>query len=90
MPSYEASGKNRTKLLRELHHNTMSDVWVFRSGRIRTDDGAAAWFNGVHILEKVGQWGDLIPWPNGNGWAELEYTDHNMACFSSISIASTI
>jgi len=44
----------------------------------------------VHILEKVGQWGDLIPWPNGNGWAELEYTDHNMACFSSISIASTI
>jgi len=45
----------------------MIDVCALGCGPIRTGEGAAAPFNGVHICGKIWPAGDLIPWPNCNG-----------------------
>ncbi len=49
----------------------MINVGVFGCGPIRTGDGAAAPFNGCIFWAKFGWRGDLIPWPNRDGWTEL-------------------
>ena len=59
MPSYEASGRNITKLPRPPHCNTMFDVLVLGYGLILPGDGAAALFYGVHILGEIWTVGGL-------------------------------
>ena len=70
--SYKGYGFNNTKPPRPPHHNTMIDVVVLGCGPIRTGEGVAAPFIGVHILGKFGRRGGLIPWPNHNGRTELD------------------
>jgi len=53
------------------NRNTMIDVRVLRCGTIRTGDGAAAPFNGVHNLGEIRPAGGLIPWPNCDGRTEV-------------------
>jgi len=51
--SYKGYGCNSPKPPRPRHRNTMIDVVVLGSGPIRTGEGAAAPFIGVHILGKI-------------------------------------
>jgi len=51
--SYKGYGWNKTKPPQPPHHNTMIDVIVLGCGPIRTGEGAAAPFIGVHILGKI-------------------------------------
>jgi hypothetical protein len=55
--SYKGYGFNNTKPPRLPHRNTMIDVVVLGCGPIRTGEGAAAPFIGVHILGEI--------WPAG-------------------------
>jgi hypothetical protein len=70
-PSAHASYKgyvcNNAKPPRPPHRNTMIDVVVLGCGPIRTGEGAAAPFIGVHILAKFGRRGGLLLWPNRDG-----------------------
>ena len=54
---YKGYGCNNAKPPRLPHHNTMIDVFVLRCGPILMGEGAAAPFNGVHILGEI--------WPAG-------------------------
>ena len=65
--SYKGYGWNKTKPPRTPHHNTIIDVGVLGCGPIWMGEGAAAPFNGVHILGEIWPAGGLIPWPNRNG-----------------------
>jgi hypothetical protein len=51
--SYKGYGFNNSKPPRPPHRNTMIDVVVLRCGQIRTGEGAAALFIGVHILGEI-------------------------------------
>ncbi len=51
--SYKGYGCNNAKPQRPPHRNTMIDVVVLGCGPIRTGEGAAAPFLGVHILGKI-------------------------------------
>ena len=51
--SYKGYGFNNTKQPRPPHRNTMIDVVVLGCGPIRTGEGAAAPFIGVHILGEI-------------------------------------
>ena len=51
--SYKGYGCNNQKSPRPPYRNTMIDVVVLRCGPIRTGEGAAAPFIGVHILGKI-------------------------------------
>jgi len=51
--SYKGYGCNNAKPLRPPHRNTMIDVVVLGCGPIRTGEGAAAPFIGVHILGEI-------------------------------------
>ena len=51
--SYKGYGFNNAKPPRSPHRNTMIDVVVLGCGPIRTGEGAAAPFIGVHILGKI-------------------------------------
>ncbi len=55
--SYQGYGCNNAKLPRPPHRNAMIDVVVLGCGPIRTGEGAAAPFIGVHILGEI--------WPAG-------------------------
>ena len=65
--SYKVCGWNKTKPPWPPHRNTIIDVGVLGCGTIRRGEGAAAPFNGVHILGKIWLVGGLIPWPNRDG-----------------------
>jgi hypothetical protein len=52
-PSYKGYGCNNVKPPRPTHHNIMIDVVVLGCGPIRTGEGAAAPFIGVHILGEI-------------------------------------
>ena len=51
--SYKGYGCNNAKPPRSPHRNTMIDVVVLGCGPIRTGEGAAAPFIGVHILGEI-------------------------------------
>jgi hypothetical protein len=51
--SYKGYGCNNQKSPRPPYRNTMIDVVVLRCGPIRTGEGAAAPFIGVHILGEI-------------------------------------
>jgi hypothetical protein len=51
--SYKGYGFDNAKPPRSPHHNTMMDVVVLRCGPTRMGEGAAAPFNGVHIMGKI-------------------------------------
>jgi hypothetical protein len=51
--SYKGYGCNNAKPPRPPHRNTIIDVEVLGCGPIRTGEGAAAPFIGVHILGKI-------------------------------------
>ena len=51
--SYKGYGCNNPKTLRPPHRNTIIDVVVLGYGPIRTGEGAAAPFIGVHILGEI-------------------------------------
>ena len=51
--SYKGYGCNNAKPPRPPHRNTMIDVVVLGCGPIRTGEGAAAPFIGVHILGEI-------------------------------------
>jgi hypothetical protein len=71
--SYTGYGCNNTKPPWPLHCNTMIDVVVLGCGPIRTDEGVAAPFIGVHILGEIQPaGGGLICWPNRDGRTELD------------------
>jgi hypothetical protein len=55
--SYKGYGWNKTKPPRPPHRNTMIDLVVLGYGPIRMGEGAAAPFNGVHIMGEI--------WPTG-------------------------
>jgi hypothetical protein len=67
--SYKGYGWNKTKPPRPHHRNTMIDLVVLGYGPIQMGEGAAAPFNGVHIMGEIWPTGgfDTIPWPNRNG-----------------------
>jgi hypothetical protein len=75
-PSTHASYKgyvcNNAKPSWPPHRNTMIDVVVLGCGPIRTGEGAAAPFIGVHILGEIRPAGGLLPWPNRNGRTKLD------------------
>ncbi len=71
--SYKGYGFNNTKPPWPPHRNTMIDLVVLGCGPIRTGEGAAAPFIGVHILGKIRAGGGLIPWPNCDGRTELDH-----------------
>jgi len=70
--SYKGYGCNNAKPPRPPHRNTMIDVVVLGCGPIRTGEGAAAPFIGVHFLGKMRPAGGLIPWPNRDKRTELD------------------
>ncbi len=51
--SYKGYGWNKTTLPRPPHHNTMIDLVVLGYGLIWMGEGAAAPFNGVHIMGEI-------------------------------------
>ena len=51
--SYKGYGWNKTKPPRPPHRNTMIDLVVLGYGPIRMGEGAAAPFNGVHIMGEI-------------------------------------
>ena len=51
--SYKGYGCNNAKPPQPPHRNTINDVVVLGCGPIRTGEGAAAPFIGVHILGKI-------------------------------------
>ncbi len=53
--SYKGYGRNKTKQLRLPHRNTIINVGVLGWGPIWTGEGAAAPFNGVHIMGIIQQ-----------------------------------
>jgi hypothetical protein len=67
--SYKGYGCNNVKLPRPPHRNTMIDVVVLGCGPIRTGEGAAAPFIGVHIL------GEIRPSGVFDTLAELRWED---------------
>jgi len=50
----------------------MIDVVVLGCGPIRTGEGAAAPFIGVHILGKILPAGGFVPWLNRDGRTKLD------------------
>jgi hypothetical protein len=71
--SYKGYGCNNAKPSQPPHRNTMIDVVVLGCGLVRTGEGAAAPFIGVHILGKIRPaGGGLLPWPNRNGRTKLD------------------
>ncbi len=67
--SYKGYGWNKTKQLSSPHRNTIIDVGVLGCGQIRTGEGAAAPFNGVHVLgESAGGGFDTL---DESRWADL-------------------
>jgi hypothetical protein len=58
--SYKGYGCNNTKPPRPPHRNTMIDVVVLGCGSIRTGEGAAAPFIGVHILGEIRPAGGFV------------------------------
>ena len=68
--SYKGYGWNKIKKqLRSPHRKTIIDVGVLRCGQIQTGEGAAAPFNGVHILgESAGGGFDTL---DESRWADL-------------------
>jgi len=68
--SNKGCGRNKTKPPRPPHRNTMIDVRVLGCGPIRTGEGAAAQFNGVHIqggIRPAGRFDTL----SESRWADL-------------------
>ncbi len=58
--SYKGYGCNTAKPLRPPHCNTMINVVVLGCGPIRTGEGAAAPFIGVHILGEIRPVGGVV------------------------------
>jgi hypothetical protein len=70
--SYKGYGCNNAKPPRPPYRNTMINVVVLGCGPIRTGEGAAAPFIGVHILGEIRPAGGLLPWPNRDGRTKLD------------------
>ena len=68
--SYKGYGCNNAKPPRPPHRNTMIDVVVLGCGPIRTGEGAAAPFIGVHILGEIRPAGGFVTLAESR-WADL-------------------